>query len=45
MYLIARLNLPINEQREKFWCGINNKASMGKNWGSVENLGKLWVVG
>ena len=47
VYLIARLKLAINEQSEKFWYGINNKASvgsMGKNWGSIENLGKLWVV-
>ena len=49
MYLIARLNLAMNEQSEKFWYGINDKASiwvsMGKNWGNIENLGRLWVVG
>ena len=54
MYLIARLNLAINEQSEKFWYGINNKASIGygpewerigEEWGSIKNLGKLWVVG
>ena len=48
MYLIARLNLAINKQREKFWYGINDKTSMGqygKEWGSIENLEKLWVVG
>ena len=40
MYLIARLNLAINEQSEKFWYGINDKASMsqyGKELG--ENRG------
>ena len=30
MYLIARLNLAINEQSVKFWYGINDKASMGQ---------------
>ena len=30
MYLIARLNLAINEQTEKFWYGINDKASIGE---------------
>ena len=48
VYLIARLNLAINERNEKFWYGINDKASMGQNgkeWGSIENLGRLWVVG
>ena len=30
MYLIARLNLAMNEQSEKFWYVINNKVSMGK---------------
>ena len=44
MYLIARLNLAINEQSEKFWYGIN-KASMGKNWGSAENLVRLCLMG
>ena len=29
-YLIARLNLEINEQSEKFWYGINDKASAGE---------------
>ena len=29
VYLIARLNLAINKQSEKFWYGINDKASMG----------------
>ena len=28
--LIARLNLAINEQREKVWYEINDKVSMGK---------------
>ena len=48
MHLIARLNLAINEQNEKFWYGINDKVSMGGGvweriggeWGSVENLGE-----
>ena len=34
-YLIVRLNLAIHEQSEKFWYGINDKASTGgmeKNW-------------
>ena len=30
VYLIARLNLAINEQSEKFWSGINDKVSMGE---------------
>ena len=30
VYLIARLNLAINEQNEKFWYGINDKASIGE---------------
>ena len=30
MYLIARQNLAINEQSERFWYGINKKASMGQ---------------
>ena len=30
MYLIARLNLAINKQSEKFWYGIHEKASMGQ---------------
>ena len=30
VYLIARLNLAINEQSEKFWYGINDKARVGK---------------
>ena len=29
VYLIAGLNLAINERSEKFWYRINNKASMG----------------
>ena len=29
-YLIAELNLAINEQSEKFWYGINDKASVGE---------------
>ena len=29
-YLMARLNLAINEQSEKIWHGIHNKASMGE---------------
>ena len=36
MYLIARLNLAINEQSEKFGTGLMIKlvwVSMGKNWG------------
>ena len=48
MYLIAGLNLTINEQIEKFWYEINDKASMGqygKELGSIENLVRLWVVG
>ena len=48
VYLIARLNLAINEQNDKFWYWINDKASMGqhgKEWGSMENLGTLWVMG
>ena len=28
VYLIARLNLAINEESEKSWCGNNNEASM-----------------
>ena len=30
MYVIARLNLAINEQSEKFWCELNDKANMGQ---------------
>ena len=30
MYLIARLNLAINELSEKFWYGVIDKASMGE---------------
>ena len=30
LYLIARLNLAINEQSEKFWCGIIDEVSMGE---------------
>ena len=30
VYLISRLNLAINKQSEKFWYGINDKASMGE---------------
>ena len=30
MYLIGRLNLAINEQSEKFWYGLNDKASMNE---------------
>ena len=30
VHLIARLNLAINEQSEKFWYGIINKTSMGQ---------------
>ena len=44
MCLIARLNLSINKQSEKFWYGINDKAIMGqygKEWGNKEDLGKL----
>ena len=36
VYLIARLNLAINEQSEKFCMGLLIKqvwVSMGKNWG------------
>ena len=46
VYLIARLNLAINERSEKFWYGINDKASVGeygkesgREWGCIENLG------
>ena len=28
VYLIARLNLAINEQSDKFWYEINDKVSM-----------------
>ena len=48
MYLIARLNLAINEESDKFWHGVNDKASMGEyakelggEWGSLENLGSM----
>ena len=30
MYVIARLDLAINEQSEKFWYGINDKVTMGE---------------
>ena len=30
VYLIARLNLTINEHSKKFWYGINDKVSMGE---------------
>ena len=47
VYLIARLNLAISKVRN-FGMGLIIKqvwGSVGKNWGSIENLGKLWVVG
>ena len=40
MYLIARLNLAINEQCEKFWYGISDKASMGSG---VKSILKLYL--
>ena len=48
MYLIAGLNLAINEQSEKFWYGINDKASMGeyaKELGEYREFGKVWMAG
>ena len=36
-YLIARLNLAINEQSEKLWYEINDKVSMAEN---EKELGK-----
>ena len=30
VYLIARLNLAVNEESEKFWYGIENRVSMGE---------------
>ena len=39
MYLIARLNLAINKQSEKFWYGVNDKI-----WGVWERIGGGWVV-
>ena len=30
VYLIARLNLTINEQSEKFWYEIDDRVSMGE---------------
>ena len=45
MYFIARLNLAINnKQSEKFWYGINDKASMGqyeKELGEYRELEKI----
>ena len=51
MYAIARLNLAINEQSEKFWYGINDGVSMGEygkksgNNGEYREFGKVWMVG
>ena len=48
MYLIARLNLAINEQSEKFWYGIIDKVSMGKyrkESGEYREFGRVWMVG
>ena len=47
VYLIARLNLAINEQSEKFWYGINDKASMSqyrKHWGRMGEYRELGKV-
>ena len=41
MYLIARLNLAINEQSEKFWHGINDKANMGEYGKELEDNGEV----
>ena len=30
MYLMARPTFAINEQRDKFWYGINDEVSMGE---------------
>ena len=53
VYLIARLNLAINEQSEKFWYGINDKVnmgSMGKHRGRMagagehREFGRVWMM-
>ena len=41
VYLIAGLDLAINEQSEKFWYGINDKVSMGE----YREFGRVWMVG
>ena len=49
VYLIARLNLAINEQNEKFWYGINDKASIGEygkelgRMGEYRKSGRVWM--
>ena len=51
LYLIAKLNLAINKQREKFWYGINGKVSMGeygkesRKMGKFIEFGRVWMVG
>ena len=44
-YLIARLNLAIHEQSEKFWYGINDKASMGEYGKELERMGEYRKFG
>ena len=51
MYLIARLNLAINEQNEKIWYGIDDGVSMGedeKESGRIREcreFRRVWIVG
>ena len=51
VYLIARLNLAINEQSEKFWNGIEDQVSMGEYEKESGRMGKyrafrrVWLVG
>ena len=51
MYLIARLNLTINEQSEKFWYGIDDRVSMGEyekesgRMGEYREFRRVWMGG
>ena len=45
VYLIAGLNLAVNEQSEKFWYWINDKVSMGeyeKESGENGGVERIW---
>ena len=49
--MIARLNLAINEQSEKFWCGIEDRLSTGEyekesgRMGEYREFRRVWMVG
>ena len=44
MYLIARLNLAINEQSEKFWYAINDKVSKGEYGKESQENGGVYRI-